>query len=423
MACCHRLTALNHSPEPRSNSNGDLPREFCAVALVTDERPSGVNNSSLSASLEGVSVGVDARTARQPGIGFYGYFRGAVQYLLDMKADVCLLTNFPTEDYRTLFPATEWLGFGSRRNLIWDQYDLPKLLRQRRFDLYWAPSNNGIPFLPVNKTWTISTTHDLVPLRLPGLYLYRRPAFALPYLVWTSAVMLRSDTILTISESSARDIRHFFRRRATVIPPLFSDLSAITSDGQLPAGLKDKTYVVYNGGLDPRKNVPNLLEAFAIAAEKWSDVSLVMVGNGYSVFDSEIESLGISEKVVRTGYVDDETRTAILKGAVAVAYPSLYEGFGLPLLEAFAVETPVLTAANSSLVEVAGDAAIWVDPRDPASIAAGLLQMRDPQVAETLRAKGLARLEQFDPAVSRERLGAELVKASRGHAERSRRGS
>jgi len=371
-----------------------------------------VSSSGLSTSLEGVSVGVDARTVQQPGIGFYGYFRGAVRCLLDMKAQVCLLTNFPTEDYRTLFPTTEWLGFGSRRNLIWDQYDLPKLLRQRRFDLYWAPTNNGIPFLPVNKTWTISTTHDLLPLRLPGLYLYRRPAFALPYLVWTSAVVLRSDTILTVSESSARDIRHFFRRRATVIPPVFSDLSTVTPDGLLPPGLTDKTYVVYNGGLDPRKNVPNLLAAFAMAAEKWPDVSLVMVGNGYAVFDSEKESLGISEKVVRTGYVDDETRTAILRSAVAVAYPSLYEGFGLPLLEAFAVGTPVLTAANSSLVEVAGDAAICVDPRDPASIATGLLQMRDPQVAEALRTKGLARLERFDPAVSRERLGAELLTRS-----------
>jgi hypothetical protein len=362
-----------------------------------------MSNGPLSPSLEGVSVAVDARTVRQPGIGFYGYFRGAVQCLLDMKASVSLLTNFPIAEYRTLFPATEWLGFGSRRNLIWDQYDLPKLLRQRRFDLYWAPTNNGIPFLPVKKTWTISTTHDLVPLRLPGLYLYPRPAFALPYLVWTAAVMLRSDTILTVSESSARDIRHFFGRRATVIPPVFSDLSDIAADGLLPSRLKDESYVVY---------------------KKWSDLSLVMVGNGYEVFDSEIESLGISERVVRTGYVDDETRTAILKAAVAVAYPSLYEGFGLPLLEAFAVRTPVLTAANSSLVEVAGDAAICVDPRDPASIATGLLQMRDPQVAETLRAKGLARLERFDPAVSRERLGAELVKAAaRSHAERSRRGS
>ena len=114
------------------------------------------------------------------------------------------------------------------------------------------------------------------------------------------------------------------------------------------------------------------------------------------MFDSAIASLGISEKVVRTGYVDEETRWAIIKAAAAMAYPSLYEGFGLPLLEAFAVGTPVLTAANSSLPEVAGDAAVYVDPLDPASIAKGILQMRDPEIAAELRAKGTGRLARFD---------------------------
>ena len=131
--------------------------------------------------------------------------------------------------------------------------------------------------------------------------------------------------------------------------------------------------MVYNGGLDLRKNVPNLLAGLAIARRDWPELSLVIMGSGYTVFDSAIEDLGISENVVRTGYVDDETRSAIIKGAVAVTYPSLYEGFGLPLLEAFAVGTPVLTADNSSLSEVAGDAAVYVDPLDPASIAKGLI--------------------------------------------------
>jgi glycosyltransferase involved in cell wall biosynthesis len=234
--------------------------------------------------------------------------------------------------------------------------------------------------------------------------------------------MLRSDTILTVSASSARDIERCFFRRATVIPPLFDNLSALGSRGTIPASLKDKSYVVYNGGLDPRKKVPNLLAAFAVAAGEWPDLSLALVGNGYEVFDPEIRSLGISGNVVRTGFVDDETRTAIIEAAVAMAYPSLYEGFGLPLLEAFAAGTPVLTAANSSLVEVAGDAAIFVDPRDPDSIAAGVLKMRDPALTAELRAKGRVRLEQFDPAMSRQRLGAELIKVARAQEERSRRG-
>jgi alpha-1,3-rhamnosyl/mannosyltransferase len=91
------------------------------------------------------------------------------------------------------------------------------------------------------------------------------------------------------------------------------------------------------------------------------------------------------------------------------------------LLEAFAVGTPVLTAANSSLPEVAGDAAVYVDPREPASIADGIVRMRDPEIVADLRAKGRRRLERFDPIVSRERLVVELVRAARRHEERSSR--
>jgi glycosyltransferase involved in cell wall biosynthesis len=169
--------------------------------------------------------------------------------------------------------------------------------------------------------------------------------------------------------------------------------------------------------------VPNLLAGFAIAAREWPELSLVLVGNGYAAFDSAIEGLGISEQVVRTGYVDDETRWAILKAAAAVAYPSLYEGFGLPLLEAFAVGTPVLTAANSSLPEVAGNAAVYVDPLDPASIAQGIIQMRDSEVAADLSAKGHERLVLFDPVLAREHLRVELIAAVSRRQERlSRRG-
>jgi glycosyltransferase involved in cell wall biosynthesis len=370
-------------------------------------------------SLEGVSVAVDARTIEVPGIGFHRYLKAAVTCLLEMRAQVCLLTNFPTQDFELLFPAAEWIGFGSRRNIIWDQYDLPRLLRKRQFDLYWAPTNNGIPFLPVRKTWMISTTHDLVPLRLPNLYLYRRPAFAIPYLVWTIAAMLRSDTVLTVSDASAQDIRRIFRRRSTVISPVFGDILSSAATGPLPEEIRDKTYIVYNGGLDPRKSVPNLLSGFAIATDQWPDLCLVLVGNGYGVFDAPIKSLGISEKVFRTGYVSDETRSAIVKAAAAMAYPSLYEGFGLPLLEAFADGTPVVTAANSSITEVAGNAAVYVDPRDPVSIARGLVQMRDPEIVADLRSKGRKRLASFDPIVWGERLAAELATAARRHEERS----
>ena len=315
------------------------------------------SSASPAPNLEGVSVGVDARTVQQPGIGFYAYFKGAVRCLLDMGAQVCLLTNFPTEQYRELFPKTEWTWFGSRRNLIWDQYDLPKFLRKRQFDLYWAPTNNGIPFLPVKQTWTISTTHDLVPLDSRALPL-PRPAFALPYLVWTPAAMLSSDTILTVSASSP-DIRRYFLRRAAVVPRC-SATCHLPGPRRAPASLRDKSYVVYNGGLDPRKNAPNLLAAFAVAVREWPDLTLALVGNGYQVFDPEIRSLGISESVVRT-LCGHETRTALIKSAVAVAYPRSTRDWassagGLRRRDAGCA------GGQQLLVEVAGDAAVLVDP-------------------------------------------------------------
>ena len=360
-----------------------------------------MTGATYPGDLNGVSVAVDARAIERPGIGFYTYLKATVACLEEMKAHVCLLTNYPTQSFEDQFPAAEWVFFGSSRNLIWGASDLPRFLRRRRFDLYWAPTNNGIPWLPVKSTWTISTTHDLVPLRLPKMYLYHDPGSALPYLVWTFSSMLRSDTVLTVSQSSAHDIRRLFGRRATVIAPVFGEVPGSAPDAQLPDDIADRTYVVYNGGLDLRKNVPNLLAGLAIARRDWPELSLVIMGSGYTVFDSAIEDLGLSENVVRTGYVDDETRSAIIKGAVALTYPSLYEGFGLPLLEAFAMGTPVLTADNSSLPEVAGDAAIYVDPLDPASIAKGLIALRDPETSAELGAKGRERLDAIRPAVLR----------------------
>lgn len=376
--------------------------------------------SDTGEDLAGVSVAVDARAIARPGIGFHTYLTGAVKCLLELRAEVCLLTNFSSRPYEGLFNQAEWLSFGNRHDLIWDQFDLPRLLRRRRFDLYWAPANNGVPLLAPRGTWTISTTHDLVPLRLPRMYLYPKPLFALPYVVWTLSTMARSRTLLTVSQSSADDIRHLFGRRATVIPSVFGGLSREARPELLPPELASRTFAVYNGGLDPRKNVPALLEALAIASRDWPELTLVLMGSGYDVFDAVLARLRISERVVRTGFVPDEIRSAIIAGAVVLAYPSLYEGFGLPLLEAYALGTPVLTAANSSLREVAGDAAVFVDPKRPESIAEGLLSFRDAKLRERLRAAGNRRLAIFDPDLARERLAGALVDVAERQARRMR---
>lgn len=165
----------------------------------------------------------------------------------------------------------------------------------------------------------------------------------------------------------------------------------------------DGPYVLFLGGLEPRKNLEGLVRAFGLLHDP--DVCLVVGGGkvawapGYEdrVADAIDELPGrLRERVVRTGYVPDPERRALLTGAEVLAYPSLYEGFGFPVLEGFAAGVPVLTSSTSSMPEVAGDAAVLVDPADPASIAAGLAELLgDGDLRDVLRAAGTARVTSF----------------------------
>jgi glycosyltransferase involved in cell wall biosynthesis len=162
-------------------------------------------------------------------------------------------------------------------------------------------------------------------------------------------------------------------------------------------------YVLFVGGIEPRKNLENVVRAFA--RSEASGFSLVLAGGPVRWFpeaaerlDATIELLpeSVRERVVRTGYVSERDKLALLSGATVLAYPSLYEGFGFPVLEGFAAGVPVLTSNVSSLIEVAGDAAVLVDPADIDGIAAALSEMvADEDLRAVLSAAGVARASRF----------------------------
>ena len=162
-------------------------------------------------------------------------------------------------------------------------------------------------------------------------------------------------------------------------------------------------YVVFLGGLEPRKNLERLIHAFGMVER--TDVSLVIVGGAVrwapayaAQVDAAVAALSpaVRARVVQVGYVDQVDRRALLSGAEILAYPSRAEGFGFPVLEGFAANVPVLTSTTSSLPEVAGDAAVLVDPEDPAAIAAGLQELlEDTDLRNVLRAAGTARVASF----------------------------
>ncbi|MGD0343897.1 MAG: glycosyltransferase family 1 protein [Acidimicrobiales bacterium] len=369
--------------------------------------------------LRAVKIALDARYVRRRGMGFHRYVSEAIKLLVEEGASVTLLTNFPTSPYVSSYPNVQWASFGSSHNIIWEQLQLPFFLRHRDFDLYWAPANDGIPIFPIPRTWTVSTTHDVIPLQLPRMYLLSRPWFALPYLLWTFSAILRSDTLITVSECSAEDIHRHFRRQPIVVPPLLSDANLGAKGTPLPDNLLNRSYIVYNGGIDLRKNVRNLLKAFAIVARQDPATDLLLMGDGFEGYALAMKELGIEDRVIITGYVAEDMKTAILASASVLVYPSLYEGFGLPILEAFAVGLPVVSCNNSALAEVAGDAAVYVDPHDPESIAEGLIEARKADVAARLRENGTARLTLYRPEHARQALIDEFQKGIIALARRS----
>jgi glycosyltransferase involved in cell wall biosynthesis len=165
----------------------------------------------------------------------------------------------------------------------------------------------------------------------------------------------------------------------------------------------DGPYIVFLGGLEPRKNLERLVQAFEMLED--GDVSLVIAGGAVRWAPSYAERVDAAvaalpderrARVFRVGYVEHAERRALLSGAEILAYPSRAEGFGFPVLEGFAANVPVLTSNVSSLPEVAGEAAVLVDPNDPAAIAKGLMEMlRDEDLRNVLRAAGTARVASF----------------------------
>ncbi|MGC9333247.1 MAG: glycosyltransferase family 4 protein [Anaerolineae bacterium] len=165
-------------------------------------------------------------------------------------------------------------------------------------------------------------------------------------------------------------------------------------------------YVLYLGTLHPRKNLVRLVQAFAHLVSQSSDTTyplaelqLVLAGQKGWLYDevfAEVRRCGLEGRVVLTGYVADGDLAALLSGAEALAFPSLYEGFGLPVLEAMACGVPVVCSSTSSLPEVAGDAALLVDPLDVEAIASALLRVvTDGDLRRELVGRGLVRARRF----------------------------
>jgi glycosyltransferase involved in cell wall biosynthesis len=242
----------------------------------------------------------------------------------------------------------------------------------------------------------------MFPQYLPNkaAYAYARAS------MWAAA--RRSNCILTVSEASKRDILHFFNVPPAKIVVVYNaidehfwetppeeDVARVRERYQL-----DHQFVLYVGNIKPHKNLVRLIEAFAeLRKSGFEQVKLLIIGDEISRLPALRRSVHrhkLHKHVRFLGYLPDRTLAILYRLAAVFVFPSLYEGFGLPPLEAMASGTPVVTSNVSSLPEVAGDAAVLVDPYDVDSIVEGLrLVLDNPAAAADLRRRGLERAREF----------------------------
>ena len=245
----------------------------------------------------------------------------------------------------------------------------------------------------------VATIHDAKPLLFPELRSRSNLNAGIEQLL-VGDRRAKIDHVITVSNSSRRDlIRHLelSSDRITAIPPgIDSSRFHPVSSAHAGAG---RPYVLSVAGSDPTKNMANLVRAFAALPDRLRRVyDLVLVGDVSKREDvcAAIEREGIASQARLTGVVPDDALIRLYQGATVFVFPSLYEGFGLPVLEAMACGCPVICSDTSSLPEVTGDAAVLVDPRNVAHISAQLAHVLDsPLVRAEMRERGCARALDF----------------------------
>jgi glycosyltransferase involved in cell wall biosynthesis len=278
----------------------------------------------------------------------------------------------------------------------WEQVCLPVAARGK---LLWSPNNTG-PLAVANQVCTI---HDLIPLDRPEWFNHRFTAF---YSWLFPALVHRVAHIIAVSHFTKQRIMERFGvpdEKITVIWNGVEDRYRPAREADILSmrealGLGNRPYLLSVGSLEPRKNLSRLLAAWAmLKPTSGSDPQLVVAGmKGNAQVFSDARTGPVPPNVLFPGYVDERYLPALYSGALAAVYPSLYEGFGLPPLEAMACGTPVITSNVTSLPEVVGNAALLINPLDAYSIAAAMSKViEDGELREDLIRKGFCRAALF----------------------------
>ena len=319
---------------------------------------------------------------------------GAGRYVLDLAAalarrsDVALtvVSRAGDEDrWRGADPGVEVVGRGPTRRVLrlaWEQVRLPGILADLPVDVHHGPHYTMPERASLRRVVTI---HDLTLVEHPSWHEPAKVAFFRRAIRIAAA---RADALIAVSAATADRLRALFDAKApvhVVAHGVDQSRFRVLDPGDEAGASLDRAalrrlgvrspYVAFVGTLEPRKDVPTLVRAFDRLATAQADLALVLAGGrgwGTRAVERAVREASHGDRVLLAGYISEDEKAALLRGAAAVAYPSLEEGFGLPALEALACGAPLVTTRGSAMEEVTGDAALLVAPGHDDALAEAL---------------------------------------------------
>lgn len=336
-----------------------------------------------------IAIDIQTTLGQKTGFGHY------VQNLVDQFA-----VHGGAHDYILVAPKSE-KDLTAPQRFWWDQWELARKAKLAQADILHQPAFSA-PLLFPGKI--VVTIHDLIAIFYGGdIPFWSRQYFA----HWMPFTYRRANAIITISEHTKRDVIRVLQipeEKITVIylaaapeyRPIFSKQSIESIKQKYQTGAK---YLLHLGTINPRKNLEFLVKVFAEVVKKYPDFKLVITGKKgwyYEGLFQLVSTLGLERQVVFTGYIDDADKPALYNAATIFLSPSLYEGFGLPALEAMQCGVPVISSSESSMPEVVGEAGMLLSPKESGRWVQAINQILSSQkIQDTMRAKGLKQAQKF----------------------------
>lgn len=360
-----------------------------------------------------MNIAFDAKRAFQNNTGLGNYSRTLIS---------SLATYFPLHNYYLYAPKqTTMYATAAYPNMhtilpekrlhrwfkgAWRSKYVVGELAKQHIDIYHGLSHE-IPFgIHKSGVKSVVTMHDLIFERYPGQY---NPIDVQTYRRKAKYASLYADKIIAISQQTKEDLISYYQTPADKIEVVYQscdEMFAVTHSKEMIAALKTKynlppVYFLYVGSIIERKNLLSVMKAM-LQLKEIVDIPLVVLGNGSSYKKKIKQFIAAHDLADRVIWLNEQAKFAyndlpvLYQGAKALIYPSIFEGFGIPILEALWSRTPVITSTGSCFLETAGDAAVYIDPLKPQTLADGMkLIVDDAAYAEELKIKGWAHAQLF----------------------------